>query len=231
MSVLWFLKLRVMKLDLSNKDFCLFLMTEFPFGFNDKTETMLSDYIIENFEMPSEEWFEELAGKTDENGKEAEPWNGYTWMYPLNDKVTFYAEFHPNETIYFFNDTYLGNTGGHFHLSLIHWTELMRMIANEQSDPSLLFFMLLPLTLGDISEREAIRSEISVHLSKTSIVAEDVIMNDIINFLTNHVVADEGFDYREGIGFITHRNHSERNHMLSEEHLRNINEIIGLAIQ
>ncbi|WP_232279589.1 Imm19 family immunity protein [Sphingobacterium spiritivorum] len=220
-----------MKLDLSNKDFCLFLMTEFPFGSNEEKETMLSDYIVENFQMPSESWFEELAGKTDESGQEVQPWNGYTWMYPINDNVTFYAEFHPNETIYFFNDTYLGNTGGHFHLSLLRWAELKSIVAKQDKDPSLLFFMLLPLTLGDISEQEDIRYEIALHLTKTSIKAEDLIMDDIANFLTSHVVAYQGFEYREGVGFVTQRNHSERNHMHSEEDLRTINDIIGLAVK
>ncbi|SUJ29128.1 Uncharacterised protein [Sphingobacterium spiritivorum] len=91
--------------------------------------------------------------------------------------------------------------------------------------------MLLPLTLGDISEQEDIRSEIAVHLAKTSIKAENLIMDDIANFLTSHVIADQGFEYREGVGFVTHRNHSERNHMHSEEDLRIINDIIGLAVK
>ncbi|SEW44575.1 Imm19 family immunity protein [Chitinophaga arvensicola] len=215
-----------MNLDVSNKDFCLFLLTQFPFAANDEQEIMLSDYIPEHFQMPSDAWWEELTGTT------AEPWNGYTYQQSLNKDVTFYAEFHPEETIYFFNDTYLGNTGGHFHLSLLSWKELTTIVSNAGNNASL-FFLLLPLTIGNASERANIAHTISQRLLQTSLQPDKERLVAITQFLTRHVIFDEEeqniFAYKEKIGLTTIRNHSERNAQHSNESLIAINELIRLA--
>lgn len=220
-----------MNLDLSNKDFCLFLMTQFPFASNDEMEIMLSDYLFENFEMPSNEWFDELTGATDETV----PWNGYTYLHHINGHVTFYAAFHPNETIYFFNDIYLGKTGGHFHLSLLSWNELKTIVTNDQTAPSLLFLLLLPLTIGNESERQEIEASISKHLAQTSLNLEKDRSEEITRFLSRHVIFSDDsqntFEYKEKVGLTTNRNHSERNKKYSDENLVKINEVIKLALQ
>ncbi len=223
-----------MDLSLSNKDFCLFLLLQFPFGADDTEGIMLVDYVIENFEMPSASWLAALTGETDPSGEEVLPWQGYTFVHPLNDAVTFYAEFHPYETIYFFNDVYLGNSGGHFHLSLLSWRELQTIIAQEQANPSLLFLLLLPLVIGNEAEQEEIGREVTVHLRQMVVHFEEEQLRMITAMLCRHLVFRDKvmnvLRYREHTGWVTSRNHSERNEFIADEDLRRINEVIKMAI-
>ncbi|NQX40921.1 immunity protein 19 [Pedobacter steynii] len=222
-----------MKLNLSNPDFCIYLLSQFPFAADDEKEMMLSDYMMEQFEMPAKGWLEELSGQTDENERELDPWNGYTYVHEVNDKVTLFAEFHSYNTVYFFNDIYLGNTGGHFHLSLLSWTELKEIISNDKAELSPLFLLLLPLVIGNESERAEIESKISEALQQTALDLNDPHLGQITKFLTRHLIFGESHKnrlmHKEHIGLTTSRNHSERNQEHSEEELKQINEIISLA--
>ncbi|NML39542.1 immunity protein 19 [Chitinophaga sp. G-6-1-13] len=218
-----------MDLQLSDKNFCLFLLAQFPFASDHTLEMTLTDYLPENFEMPSGEWLDELTGQADV------PWDGYTYAHRLNDTVTFYAEFHPHATVYFFNDTYLGNTGGHFHLSLLSWEELQAIVNNDKTDPSLLFWMLLPLAAGNESEQPGIEAAIARHLKMMELDLQADQLSIITKFLTSHLVFSEEerntFEYKTGVGLVTHRNHSERNCNNDAETLIKVNEVIYSAIR
>lgn len=222
-----------MKLNLSNKDFCIYLITQFPFAVDDEKEMMLSDYMMENFNMPSEEWCKELSGHTDENGLEEDPWYGYTYVHEINDQVTLFAEFHAYNTVYFFNDIYLGNTGGHFHLSLFSWTELKEIIANDKSESSPLFLLLLPLTIGNESEREEIESRILDCLKQTALELNEDQLDQMTRLMSRHLIFQDRekniLIHQEHLGLVTCRNHSERNLKQVDEDLIKINEIISLA--
>ena len=222
-----------MQPDLSSKEFCTYLLTQFPFAVDDEKEMMLSDYVTEQLNMPSNKQIEALTGKTDESGQETASWNGYTYVHPINAEVTFYAEFHPYNTIYFFNDTYLGNTGGHFHLSLLSWTELRQIVANDKHERSPLFLLLLPLTIGKESEKKDIADTIAEELQQTALQLTKEQLEEVTKFIGRHLVfKDQGehvLTYKEHIGLVTSRNHSERNHQHKTEELVSINEIIKLA--
>ncbi|RQO65291.1 hypothetical protein DBR43_31085 [Pedobacter sp. KBW06] len=222
-----------MKLNLSNQDFCIYLITQFPFAADEEKETMLSDYMMAHFKMPSKEWLEELSGQTDENGGELDPWNGYTYVHEVNDKVTLFAEFHAYNTVYFFNDIYLGNSGGHVHLSLLTWTELKEIIENDRTELSPLFLLLLPLVIGNDSERTGIEAKISAVLQQTALDLNETQLGEITKMLSSHLIFGDSrkniFTPKENIGLTTSRNHSERNEQHSDEELKQINEIISLA--
>lgn len=222
-----------MKLNLSNRDFCIYLLSQFPFAADDEKEMMLSDYLMEQFEMPAKHWLEELTGQTEEDGGELDPWNGYTYIHEVNDKVTLFAEFHSYNTVYFFNDIYLGNTGGHFHLSLLTWAELKEVIANDKTELSPLFLLLLPLVIGNESEKPEIESKILEALQQSALDLNDAHLEQITKFLSSHVIFRESeknkLTHKEHIGLTTSRNHSERNQQHSDEELQQINEIISLA--
>jgi hypothetical protein len=216
-----------MQLHLSDKNFCLFLLTQFPFAADDETETTLTDYLPEHFDMPPAEWWEELTGATED------PWNGYTYVHRLNETVTFFAEFHIYQTVYFFNDTYLGNTGGNFHLSLLTWKELQMIIDKDQMDPSLLFFLLLPLAVGSQSERPEIEAAIAMRLHEMALELSTDQLTAITRFLCSHLIFDEEekniFEHIPGIGLAINRNHSERNRQNREEDLIGVNQVINSA--
>lgn len=218
-----------MELHLSDRNFCLFLLTQFPFASDDALETTLTDYLPENFEMPPGEWFDELTGQTET------PWDGYTYMHRLHETVTFYAEFHPHETVYFFNDTYLGNTGGHFHLSLLSWEELQSIVNNDQTDPALLFWMLLPLTIGIASQRPDMEAVIAAHLKNTALDLQADQLDIVTQFLTSHLVfleeEEDVLEYKTNVGLVTSRNHSERNRNNSDEDLTKLNELIASVVR
>ena len=183
--------------------------------------------------MPAKEWLEELTGQTEEDGGELDPWNGYTYVHEVNDKVTLFAEFHSYNTVYFFNDIYLGNTGGHFHLSLLTWTELKEIIANDKTERSSLFLLLLPLVIGNESERTEIESKISEALQQTALDLNDAHLEQITKFLSRHLIFEDKekniLVSKAHIGLTTNRNHSERNEQHPDEELLQVNEIISLA--
>lgn len=218
-----------MELSLANRNFCLFLLTQFPFASSDDLEIMLSDYLFEHFDMPSEDWFTELTGSEEE-----EPWNGYTYAHPLNGQVTFYAEFHPHETVYFFNDTYLGNTGGHFHLSLFSWEELKAITEKATQNRSLLFLLLLPLVVGNAAEQAEIEAEIAQHLQQTSLQLNAEQLGLITKFLSRHLIFEDHeqnvFEELKNVGPVINRSHSERSRKKEDEELAAVNETIRLAL-
>lgn len=222
-----------MDLSLSNRDFCLFLLLQFPFGADDVQEIMLVDYVIENFDMPAGAWLTELTGATDDAGNEASPWLGYTFAHPVNEAVTFYAEFHPYETVYFFNDVYLGNSGGHFHLSLLSWREFKTIVANEPAVPALLFLLLLPLVIGNETEQEEIGAEIKKYLRQTALQPGEEQLQTLTHMLCRHLIFRDRVSnvlrYQEHTGWVTSRNHSERNESIADDDLRKINEVIKMA--
>ncbi|WP_178372179.1 Imm19 family immunity protein [Chitinophaga jiangningensis] len=218
-----------MELTLSNRNFCLFLLTQFPFASSDDLEIMLSDYLFDHFEMPSGEWLNGLTGTEEE-----EPWTGYTFIHPLNEEVTLYAEFRPHETVYFFNDTYLGNTGGHFHLSLFSWEELKAITAKAAHNESLLFLLLLPLTVGNVEEQAEIEAAIAQHLQNTSLELSGEQLELITQFLTRHLIFEDHeqnvFELLKNVGPVINRKHSERSRQKEDEDILPVNEIIKTAL-
>ena len=111
-----------MKIEFSTSDlnFCIELLMSYPFACDHETESMLDEFISDNYQMPDQEWYTELTGESElHNGNETKPWKGTTLQVEINEQVTLFVEYHPYETIFFFNEVYLGNTRGHFHLSLL----------------------------------------------------------------------------------------------------------------
>ncbi|MBV7531046.1 Imm19 family immunity protein [Chitinophaga sp. sic0106] len=221
--------LETMELTLSNRNFCLFLLTQFPFASSDDLEIMLSDYLFDHFEMPSGEWLSGLTGTEEED-----PWSGYTFAHPLNEQVTLYAEFRPHETVYYFNDTYLGNTGGHFHLSLFSWEELKALTAKATRNESLLFLLLLPLTVGNVAEQAEIEALISQHLHNTSLALNAEQLELITQFLSRHLIFEDHeqniFEILRNVGPVINRNHSERSRKKEDEALLIVNKAIESAL-
>jgi len=220
-----------MELSLTDMNFCIYLMMQFPFACDDDEEMMLSDYLPANYKMPASEWYNELTGKQDENGDEIEPWRGITLICEINAQVTLYVEFHSTETVYFFNDIYLGNTGGHFHLSLLSWRELLEIVDQYPQNPSLLFLLLLPLTIGNEPEKEEIELETRKHLKQTVLNPEHfpVISKHLCRHLIFEDVEMNVFEYKHGIGLVSKRNHSERLNTNEVATLLKVNEVISMA--
>ena len=222
----------MMELSLNDLNFCLRLLLDFPFACRHEDETMLDDFLTEHYEMPDESWFRELSGEVDAEGQETEPWNGTTIKLKINDKVTFFVEYHPFETIYFFNDLYLGNTVGHYHLSLFTWDEFLQIIGKREKE-TVLFFLLLPLVVGTKQQRTAIRQETERRLNELPFRKEHVAQ--IAQYLVNHCSFedDEEILFLEDpkAGTVCLRENSERNPKRSIQDLITINVAILTAME
>lgn len=109
----------------------------------------------------------------------------------------------------------------------------MKIVKQNKKDPSLIFLLLLPLTIGNELEKEEIKIEINKHLRQTSLNPENLPV--ISNFLIRHLIFDDHernvFEFKKGIGIVNNRNHSERNKSSEAADLIAINEIIKLATE
>jgi len=226
------LSFKLMEVSLHDLSFCIRLLMDFSFACNHENETMLDEFLAEHYSMPDEQWQRELSGGVDADGQEPEPWKGSSLNLRINGKVTFTVEYHPFETIYFFNDLYIGNTGGHFHLSLLTWSEFLQIIRNREKE-TLLFFLLLPLVVGSKQERTAIRQETEKRLRELPFQKEHVPV--IAHYLVNHCsFEDDGehlFMENPKAGTICLREHSERNPKKDIQSLIAINVAILTAME
>lgn len=222
----------MMELSLNDLNFCLQLLMDFPFACKHEDETMLSDFLEEQYRMPDETWHNELTGGHDGLGNKIKPWNGTSLNLRINEKVTLTVEYHPFNTIYFFNDLYLGNTGGHFHLSLLTWREFLQIVQHREKE-TLLFFLLLPLVVGAKQERAAIEAETEKRLHQLPFQKEHIPV--IARYLVNHCSFEDDeermFIEDPKAGTICLREHSERNAKRTTEDLITINVAILNAME
>jgi hypothetical protein len=227
-----YLSFETMEFSLNDFNYCIRLMLDFPFACNHEDETMLSDFLIEHYEMPDEAWFKELGGELDEDGEEVDPSGGTELEVKINQKVSLFVEYNPFETVYFFNDTYLGNSGGHFHLSLLTWNEFSQIIRGREHESGL-FFLLLPLVVGSKNELPVIKTEIEKRLKELPFKQEHIPI--IAKYLGNHCVFDDDendmFLEDPKKGTICKRNHSQRNPATDTQELINVNVAILSAME
>ncbi len=216
-----------------NKDIWLYHFTaNFPFADNPEDETMLDEFIMENYELPGLDWFDKFTGSKSEDGEESGPWNGCSLNIRINSQVVLGIEFHPYETIFFLNHTFIGNTGGHFRLSLIKWQEL-KAITEGRNISDIIFMMLLPLATGNAAERKEIAMEIEKRLAHEPFPFREKDVPEIARYLTNHLVFEKDVEYQQHpeAGTITDRNHSCRNvHNNTVEEIKAVNNLIQLAM-
>lgn len=211
--------------DRDNNNFWLYYMaSEFCWAVDDDAEMMFSDWLVERNDFPSDKWYHDFTGA------DKEPWDGTTLGLKLNDNITLAIEFHANGTVYFLNDTYIGETGGHPYLSIFRWQEVKAI--TEGKDYSA--FLMLPLVVGKKSEEE----EIGVYIKKilcalTFIDDKDV--EYITTCLLTHIIVDENsFEEDAEFGIICTRNHSTRNPKSNNntlEDIQNLNNLIKLAME
>ncbi|TBO40569.1 Imm19 family immunity protein [Pedobacter kyonggii] len=221
-----------MEFKLTDPQVCILLLMNFPFASDPEAEQMLDEFVAENYEIPSEEWFTEVSGDVDANGEEVSPWNGTVFSFVINEEVTLVVEFHPFEVVYFLNDVFIGNSGGHFMLSLLSWQEFLKIVEVVEDD-AMLFFVLLPFVVGAKGEEQEIRKEIEKHLEHMAFRAEHIPV--IANFLVHHAIFNEDepemfYDDSE-LGKICKRNHSVRNKGNAAEDISRVNGLIRMAME
>ena len=151
------------EIDFSNRDFWVgFMATSFPTALEEETDMSLTELMIENG-MYDTSWWDNFTKYYD--GVLAES-DGYldepeTLIFELTPAQTLKIEFHPADTVYYFNDKQIACTGGHYKIQVIRFKDLLNFVENKQT-----FLLLLPLAVIDNSEINEAVSVIANALQK-----------------------------------------------------------------
>jgi Immunity protein 19 len=136
----------------------------------------------------------------------------------LNDNITFAIEFQDTEIVFFINDIYIGNLGGHFEAWFLTWDELLAFGQFEY-----LFLLLLPMTAIEKCQIEDAKTIIQNHL-KTIPKFENHV-EYIAQCILNGLTIDESFFVQNEVGTVNSQNHSVRNVEKYPRYRENITEL------
>lgn len=173
----------------------------------------------------------ELKGIDPSTGDANDPWDGFVLDISIHQQCTLSLEFHPNETIYFLNEVYIGNTGDHPILSLLTWSELKAIVKGRKNSTPLLW-LLLPLVVGTKKEEGEIKKVLESEIAKFDPpVFKKQDQGEVINLLLTHLITDNlCFLTHKTAGVVCTRSHSFRNlESVGEEKVKEINKLIHLA--
>jgi hypothetical protein len=200
--------------ELCDFSFWLFYLGyNFPNASSERDQSMIDEFIFSEYPYPSQEWYENLVGNA--CGNPDIPCNGVNLEFPINKDVCFIVEFHHEATRFYLNDTYMGETGGHYHLSCLKWKELLSLV-ESQANSLYIFFLMLPLVVALPNESKEARVEIEKYLRNLPFKNEDIPV--IADYLLSHMVKKENaFEEKENTGTICTYNHSMRNPKCNDE--------------
>ncbi|MFC3354949.1 Imm19 family immunity protein [Sphingobacterium zeae] len=122
----------------------------------------------------------------------------------LEEDITFLIEFQDHEIIFFLNDIYLGNLGGHFEAWFLTWDELLSLQQFEH-----LFLLMLPMTAIERHQKDNAKQIIHDHLK--TIPKFDQSAEYISKCILNGLVIEELFYEVDEVGTVNNQNHSVRN--------------------
>jgi len=117
--------------------------------------------------------------------------------------MSFQIEFRENEIVFFLNEVYIGNLGGHFEAWFLTWDELLAF----DKYPSL-FLLLLPMTGVELQQTELAKELIKKKLQNIDVFEKNATY--ITYCIVNGLVMEQPFVNSE-IGLINSQNHSVRN--------------------
>ena len=167
-------------------------------GFDDKNELNLDEAlaVIDIDEDELSKWEKNfLANLNDENISFV--------TGELNAEMSFQIEFRENEIVFFLNEVYIGNLGGHFEAWFLTWDELLAF----DKYPSL-FLLLLPMTGVELQQTELAKELIKKKLQNIDVFEKNAAY--ITYCIVNGLVMEQPFVNSE-IGLINNQNHSVRN--------------------
>lgn len=122
----------------------------------------------------------------------------------LNEDITFSIEFHDYEVVFFLNDIYIGNLGGHFEAWFLTWDELLAFQQFEH-----LFLLLLPMTAIEKHQTDKAKQIIQNHLNTIPKIEKNA--EYITKCILNGLTIDEQFFEQDEVGIVNSQNHSVRN--------------------
>ncbi|MFN0254370.1 Imm19 family immunity protein [Pedobacter ureilyticus] len=168
-------------------------------GFDDKNEINLDEAmeVIDIDQNQSHQYEEDFFSDiNDENIKFIDE--------ELSENMSIYIEFQGNEIVFFLNEIYIGNLGGHFEAWFFTWKELL---AFEKYPP--LFLLLLPMVGVEREQVEEAKEFITMQLQAIPSFEKEATY--IAYCIVNGLMIDEPFFEQQDIGIINQQNHSVRN--------------------
>ena len=147
--------------------------------------------------------------------------------WELNEDITLLIEFQEYEIVFFLNDLYIGNLGGHFEAWFLTWNELLTFQQFEY-----LFLLLLPMTGVEKHQNEEAEILITNHLKVIPKFEDDA--EYIAKCITNGLIIDGHYYNQNEIGIVNDQNHSVRNiekYPRYKEEVIELNSILGKFIE
>ncbi|WP_343570266.1 Imm19 family immunity protein [Sphingobacterium sp.] len=122
----------------------------------------------------------------------------------LVEDITFLIEFQDHEIVFFLNDIYFGNLGGHFEAWFLTWDELLSFQQFEH-----LFLLMLPMTAIEQHQKDNAKQIIHDHLKTIPKFEQNA--EYISKCILNGLLIDEVFFEIDEVGTVNNQNHSVRN--------------------
>ncbi|WP_413511692.1 Imm19 family immunity protein [Myroides odoratus] len=122
----------------------------------------------------------------------------------LTGEISIYIEFNNDEIVFFINDLYIGNLGGHFEAYFLTWDELL---AFKKFDN--LFFLLLPMT--GVEEHQVNEALALITKQLRAILKFENQAHYIATCILNGIKVEGQYYNQNQIGITNDQNHCIRN--------------------
>ncbi|ULT24659.1 Imm19 family immunity protein [Sphingobacterium sp. E70] len=122
----------------------------------------------------------------------------------LTEELSIHIQFRSNAIVFFLNDNYIGNLGGHFEAWFLTLEELKSFVKYP-----FVFLLLLPMLGIPAAQAQETRSLIEKHLTIIPILKDHA--SYIASCITNGLVMTNGFVRQNALGLTNDQNHSVRN--------------------
>ncbi|GAA4177357.1 Imm19 family immunity protein [Sphingobacterium ginsenosidimutans] len=122
----------------------------------------------------------------------------------LTEELSIHIQFRSNAIVFFLNDNYIGNLGGHFEAWFLTLEELKSFVKYP-----FVFLLLLPMLGIPAAQAQETRSLIAKHLTIIPILKDHA--SYIASCITNGLVMTNGFVRQNALGLTNDQNHSVRN--------------------
>lgn len=168
-------------------------------GFDDKNELNLDEAmeVIDIDKSQLYEWEESFFADISEDSVKF-------IAGKLNDEMSFNIAFHESEIVFFLNEIYIGNLGGHFEAWFLTWEELLTF-----GKSPFLFLLLLPMTGIEKDQIDEAKDMVVKHLKMIYLFEKDAMY--LAYCIMNGLVIDENFSDELETGILNNQNHSVRN--------------------
>lgn len=208
-----------------------FLETAFPNGYNEEKDISVGEIIEKVFNMDvnkATNWVNNFTGYYEGVMDESDGYleNPNVLTIKLAQDIFLNIEFHPGDTIYYFNSIQIGCTGPHWQLYCLTWNELVE-ISNKALDSDYIFLLLLPITaITNEDNLEKISKLIIEKISVFKGISHEMDMG-LVDAIIEGLYIEEGFSQEKDVGVVCKNNYSVRfPNVENADEIRKINDLL-----